>query len=57
METDAPYLAPVPFRGKRNEPGYVVETARVLVNLRGMPLAALDALTTRNVRTLFRRMA
>lgn len=57
VETDAPYLAPVPFRGKRNEPGYVVETARVLANVRGMPLAALDALTTRNVRALFKRMA
>lgn len=57
VETDAPYLAPVPFRGKRNEPGHVVETARVLAGLRGMPLEALDALTTNNVRTLFKRMA
>ncbi len=57
VETDAPYLAPVPFRGKRNEPGHVVETARVLADLRGMPLAALDALTTSNVRALFKRMA
>ncbi len=57
VETDAPYLAPVPFRGKRNEPGYVVETARVLASLRGMPLAAMDELTTHNVRALFKRMA
>ena len=57
VETDAPYLAPVPFRGKRNEPGHVVETARVLAEVRGMSLAALDALTTGNVRTLFKRMA
>ena len=57
VETDAPYLAPVPFRGKRNEPGHVVETARVLADLRGMSLAALDALTTGNVRALFKRMA
>jgi TatD DNase family protein len=57
VETDAPYLAPVPHRGKRNEPGYVVETARVLADLRGMELAALDALTTDNVRTLFKRTA
>ena len=56
VETDAPYLAPVPHRGKRNEPGYVVETARVLADLRGMELAALDALTTNNVRALFKRM-
>ena len=57
VETDAPYLAPVPFRGKRNEPGHVVETARVLADLRGMPLEALDTLTTGNVRALFKRMA
>lgn len=57
VETDAPYLAPVPFRGKRNEPGHVVETARVLAELRGMPLEALDALTTGNVRALFKRTA
>ena len=57
VETDAPYLAPVPFRGKRNEPGHVVETARVLADLRGMPIAALDALTTSNVRALFKRTA
>ena len=57
VETDAPYLAPVPHRGKRNEPGYVVETARVLAELRGMQPGALEALTTDNVRALFRRMA
>ena len=57
VETDAPYLAPTPFRGKRNEPAHVVETARVLAEVRGMPLAALDALTTGNVRALFKRMA
>jgi TatD DNase family protein len=57
VETDAPYLAPVPYRGKRNEPGHVVETARVLANLRGMHPETLDALTTKNVRTLFKRMA
>ena len=56
VETDAPYLAPVPHRGKRNEPAYVVETARVLADLRGMEFAALDALTTDNVHTLFKRM-
>ena len=35
VETDAPYLAPVPFRGKRNEPAYVAHTARVLAEVRG----------------------
>lgn len=57
VETDAPYLAPVPFRGKRNEPGFVVETARRLAELRGMDLDALMALTTRNARALFSRTA
>ena len=36
VETDAPYLAPVPFRGKRNEPAYVAHTASVLAQVRGM---------------------
>ena len=36
VETDAPYLAPLPYRGKRNEPAYVVETAKVLANTRGV---------------------
>jgi len=57
VETDAPFLAPVPHRGQRNEPGYVVETARKLAEVRGLTSDALEALTTSNVRTLFRRMA
>ncbi|WP_031498699.1 TatD family hydrolase [Bryobacter aggregatus] len=53
LETDAPYLAPVPHRGKRNEPAYVVETAQRLAALRGLSVAALDTLTTTNFRRLF----
>jgi TatD DNase family protein len=53
VETDAPYLAPVPFRGKRNEPAYVAHTARVLAEIRGLDPAALAALTTGNFRRLF----
>jgi len=56
VETDAPYLAPVPHRGKRNEPSYVIETARVLAEVRGMAPEAMAALTTANVRALFSRM-
>lgn len=55
VETDAPYLAPVPFRGKRNEPAYVAHTARVLAETRGLAPDALADLTTTNFRRLFRK--
>ena len=55
VETDAPYLAPVPYRGKRNEPSYVAKTAAVLAEVRGLAPAALADLTTANFRRLFRR--
>ena len=57
VETDAPYLAPVPFRGKRNEPAFVAHTARVLAEVRGLTPEALAALTTANFRRLFRKAA
>ncbi|HUN39429.1 MAG TPA: TatD family hydrolase [Acetobacteraceae bacterium] len=57
VETDAPYLAPVPLRGKRNEPAFVAHTARVLAELRGMTLDALADLTTVNFRHLFCKAA
>ena len=57
VETDAPYLAPVPFRGKRNEPGYVAHTAAALAELRGLSPQALATLTTANFRRLFARTA
>jgi TatD DNase family protein len=57
VETDAPYLAPVPFRGKRNEPAYVAHTAHVLADLRHLEPEALADLTTDNFRRLFRRAA
>lgn len=57
VETDAPYLAPVPFRGKRNEPAWVAHTAKVLAELRGMTPAELADLTTANFRCLFRKAA
>jgi TatD DNase family protein len=53
VETDAPYLAPVPHRGRRNEPAYVVETARQLAVLRQTTLEEIAAATTANFRTLF----
>jgi TatD DNase family protein len=57
VETDSPYLAPVPFRGKRNEPAHTVHTAKVLAEVRGMTPEALAELTTRNFRTLYRKAA
>ncbi len=57
VETDAPYLAPVPYRGKRNEPAWVARTASVLAEVRGMPPDALAKLTTTNFRRLFARTA
>jgi len=53
VETDSPYLAPVPHRGKRNEPAYVVHTAELLAKVLGVTLAEIDWQTTRNARALF----
>lgn len=53
VETDAPYLAPVPHRGARNEPAYVARTAARVAELRGTTLAHIAAVTTANARRLF----
>ncbi len=55
VETDAPYLAPMPYRGKRNEPAYVANTAAVLAELKGVSAEALARATTDNFFRLFRR--
>ena len=57
VETDAPYLAPAPRRGKRNEPSFVAHTASVLAGIRGLDDDALGALTTANFRRLFSKAA
>jgi len=54
VETDAPYLAPVPFRGKKNEPAYVVETARKVAELKGLPLEDLAEATSLNAARVYR---
>ncbi|KAF3998950.1 TatD family hydrolase [Glaciimonas immobilis] len=54
IETDSPYLAPVPFRGRMNEPGLVVHVAEYLANLKGMPIAEVARQTTENFFTLFK---
>ena len=52
VETDAPFLAPVPYRGKPNEPGFVRFTAEAVAELRGIPSAKLAEMTTRNLEAL-----
>jgi TatD DNase family protein len=56
VETDAPYLAPGKFRGKRNEPSYVVETAKVLADARGVSLEEISQQTTKNFFRLFSKV-
>jgi TatD DNase family protein len=53
VETDAPFLAPIPFRGQRNEPALVIHTAAALAELRNLTPSALAALTTSNFHSLF----
>ena len=57
VETDSPFLAPVPHRGRPCEPAYVADTARFLANLRGETLETLTEATTRNFFALFSRAA
>jgi TatD DNase family protein len=56
VETDAPYLAPVPFRGKRNEPAFVAATARAVAEAKGITPEALAAATRANTLRLFPRL-
>ena len=57
VETDAPFLAPVPHRGKRNEPSFVAETARVLAEAKGVIFSEITEKTTGNVLKIFSKMA
>lgn len=56
VETDAPYLAPLPYRGKRNEPAYVVEVAKVLAEVRGTTFDELSRQSTENFFKLFAKV-
>jgi TatD DNase family protein len=53
LETDAPYLAPVPFRGKRNEPVYLLEVAKKLAEVKNVPLSEVSRRTTMNAEYIF----
>lgn len=53
LETDAPYLAPVPYRGKRNESAYMIETARTIANSLSLDLDMIAEITTQNAKNLF----
>ncbi len=54
VETDAPYLAPPPHRGRRNEPAFVVEVAKKIADIKGISLEEVDKTTTENAQKLFR---
>jgi TatD DNase family protein len=56
LETDAPYLAPHPFRGQRNEPAYVIHTAEHVAGIRGMPLLDLSQAVIQNTCRVFKRL-
>ena len=57
VETDAPFLAPVPHRGRRNEPAFVVDTARVLAEVKGVSPEELGEATRANTLRLFDKLA
>jgi TatD DNase family protein len=53
IETDCPFLSPIPFRGKRNEPAYVVEVARCLAQLKDMTIEEIARITSANFSRVF----
>jgi TatD DNase family protein len=53
VETDAPYLAPVPFRGKRNEPVYILEVARKIAQIKDISMEEVAKITSENAKYIF----
>ena len=54
LETDCPYMAPEPFRGKRNDPGYIYRMAEKLAEIRELSVEEIHAITTQNGKNLYR---
>ena len=57
VETDAPYLAPVPLRGKSNEPSYIIHTVKFLSNLKKLSFDEFASITTKNFFNLFGKLS
>jgi len=55
LETDSPYLAPVPHRGRRNEPAYVVEAAKKIAEVKGLPIEEIGDITSQNANFIFEK--
>lgn len=55
LETDSPYMAPIPYRGKVNEPSFMVKTAEKLAEIKGVSLNEIDEITTQNFYKLFKK--
>jgi TatD DNase family protein len=56
LETDAPYLAPVPFRGKRNEPAYILEVAKKIATIKGVSLQELAEVSSKNADFIYKKV-
>ena len=56
LETDCPYMSPVPYRGERNEPKYINYVAKKVAEIRGKSLEEIIEKTTKNAKTLFTRV-
>ena len=57
IETDSPYLAPIPFRGKTNQPAYVGEIAKKIADIKKISIEEVDEMTTKNAFLLFKKLS
>ena len=56
IETDAPYLSPVPYRGKTNQPAYVKEIAKKIAEIKNISIQEVDNVTSNNAKLLFNKL-